>query len=219
MKRMVLILTIMALILAFSNVSVAEITEKGVKVGLNLANIGGSDAKDNFMGESPSNKMGFAAGAYILYPMNESITMRVEALYSQKGAKAEGTEDFSYYGYSGSIDYKIEATITYIEIPILFQYDIQSSGNMKPCVFAGPYLAMKMGAKLKVTVEDDTETDDIEDVKGMDYGIIVGVGAKLTEKISVDARYSMGLTSIDDSDEDFDLKNKVIAITAGYALN
>lgn len=215
---MVLILTIVALVLSFSNVSVAQITEKGVKVGLNLANASGDDIEDT------KNKMGFAVGGYILYPLNETITMRVEAMYSQKGAKMEGempmyttTSTWPYYTVE-MVDYTATMSIDYIEIPILFQYDIQSSGTMVPCVFAGPYLALKMSAKQKYEAGDESETEDLEDVRGMDYGIILGVGAKVTDKVSIDARYSMGLATIDD-EGDFDAKHKVIAITAGYALN
>ena len=220
MKRVVLILTILALMLSFSNVSIAQITEKGIKVGLNLANASGDDVEDT------KNKMGFAVGGYILYPLNETITMRVEAMYSQKGAKMEGEMPvvetlpyFPYYTYEMK-DYTATMSVDYIEIPVLFLYEIQSSGTMKPFVFAGPYLALKMSAKTKVEVEgEDSETEDMKDVKGMDYGIILGAGAKVTDKISVDVRYSMGLTSVDDSDADADIKNKVIAVTAGYALN
>ncbi|NQT25451.1 PorT family protein [candidate division KSB1 bacterium] len=219
MKRMVMILTIVALILSFSNVSMAQITEKGVKVGLNMANITGDEA-DELFPDDPENKTGFAIGGYVLYPLNETITMRIEALYSQKGAKASGEMDHGYYYYygGGSVDYKAEATVTYLEIPVLFQYDIESSGSMKPFVFAGPFLALKMSDKYKMTIDGDTESGDIDDLKGSDYGIVIGAGAKINEKIFIDLRYSMGMTTIVDID-DVDVKTKVIAIMAGYALN
>ncbi|NQT25448.1 PorT family protein [candidate division KSB1 bacterium] len=215
MKRMVLILTIMALILSFSNVSMAQITEKGVKVGLNLASATGDDVKD------AKSKTGFAVGGYVLYPLNESVTMQIEALYAQKGVKMEGEETITYYGYTMTYDYKSTINLTYIEIPVLFRYDIQSSGNMKPYIIAGPYIALTMGAKVKWESGDESGSDDIkDDIKGMDYGVILGAGVKVNEKISIDARYSMGLTSVDDSEHDAgDMKNKVISVTAGYALN
>ncbi|NQT25449.1 PorT family protein [candidate division KSB1 bacterium] len=234
MKRMLLILTIVALILSFSNVSMAQITEKGVKAGFYMANASGSDA-DDLTGDIFEKKArnGFAVGVYALYPLNESITLRPEVLYCQKGVKYEGsgTETVNM-GYGYTVDYEYDGTIdvslTYLEIPVLFQYDIASSGNMKPFVFAGPYLAFNMGAKMKMDMkvtamghtETESESEDMkDDVKSMDYGLVVGVGAKVTDKIHIDARYSMGMTSIDDTSDDLDLKNTVIAVTAGFALN
>ncbi|NQT25450.1 PorT family protein [candidate division KSB1 bacterium] len=225
---MVLILTIAALILSFSNVSMAQITEKGVKAGFYMANATGSDVDDVFgMDVDVKSKNGFAIGGYVLYPLNETITLRPEVLYCQKGAIWEGSESGSYNGYSYEAEITATANLTYLEIPVLFQYNIASSGTMKPFVFAGPYVALKMGAKMKIEqkitvmghTESESETDDMDDVKGTDFGLVIGVGAKVTDKIHIDARYSMGMTSIDDSSEDMDIKNKVIAITAGYALN
>ena len=64
MKRMVLILTILALILSFSNVSMAQITEKGIKAGFYMASAAGSDAKDMFGDEADlKSKNGFAGSS------------------------------------------------------------------------------------------------------------------------------------------------------------
>jgi serine/threonine-protein kinase len=55
------------------------------------------------------------------------------------------------------------------------------------------------------------------DVKIMDFGLIFGAGVEFG-KITVDARYNLGLTTIDDSEEEADVKNSVISIMVGYSF-
>ena len=63
---------------------------------------------------------------------------------------------------------------------------------------------------------------DIKDeVKSFDFGVVFGGGldfAAGSGSFVIDIRYTLGLTSVDDSGFDADLKNKVFSASIGYAL-
>jgi hypothetical protein len=57
----------------------------------------------------------------------------------------------------------------------------------------------------------------------MDFGLVVGGGVEIATggtggAVTADARYVLGLTSIDDSADEFDVKNGTIALILGYAF-
>jgi len=69
-------------------------------------------------------------------------------------------------------------------------------------------------------MEDDEE--DIDDVKSTDFGLVFGGGFdyEMGEGfLTFDARYALGLTSLDDSDLEEDIKNTGIMFMVGYGFN
>jgi hypothetical protein len=164
----------------------------GLKGGLNFANLTGDDSGD------PDSKLGFAFGGFYSHPITETFFIQPELLFTMKGAKEE------YMGYDFTYN------LNYIELPILAKMCFPMETFM-PNVFVGPALAFNMAA----TVEVDDESDDIEDVKGMDFGLVFGAGADIG-KFTVDGRFTMGLTTIFDVEGDPDVKNSVMSILFGY---
>ncbi len=206
-----LLITLLAVALAFvfvfpNSSSAQGLAAKGFIAGLNLANVTGDDA--DFPGISPSNSMGFTAGAFLVYNFSENLGIRPEVHYSQKGAKWEEGGD------------KVTAKVVYVDVPVLLQFAIPTEGGIKPILLAGPYVAFNMSAKLVYDVEGaDIPDEDIkDDVKSMDYGIMFGAGVVISDMLEITARYGMGLTSIDDSEDEMDMKNKIIQFTAGISL-
>lgn len=210
MKRAILVLTIFVLLLAVTNAGVSGgLSAKGIKGGLNMANLTGDD-----MDEAES-KMVYAAGIFAVLDINENLGLRPEVLYSLKGAKMEATE--------GGVDYKSSINMTYIDIPVLLQYSIPMDGSLKPCLFAGPSIGILMGAKWKIEAGGEEMEEDIkDDIKSTDLGLVVGAGLSLTDKISVDVRYSTSLSDISDDSgnegESGSVKNTVISVLLGISL-
>jgi hypothetical protein len=133
-----------------------------------------------------------------------NFLIQPEVLYTQKGAK---------YDEGGA-----EATVKldYVEVPVLFKGRF-GSGGVKPSVFAGPAVGFKVSAK----TEFDGEEEDIEDVKGTDFGIVFGAGLDLAAgpgSFIIDARYTLGLTTLDDSPDPGDVKNGVWSFSVGYTF-
>ena len=191
------------------------ITGKGVKIGLNSANLHGKDIEYiEYLYEGKlKSKLGFCFGGFITYNINEMFAIQPEILFTMKGAKIKE----EYYGDT----YKISINLTYLEIPVLAKLTIPTQGNIKPNIFAGPSLAIKLSSKAKAEYAGESEEEDIEDLKGIDFGLIIGIGIDFSldslakEKLSVDLRYTLGLTTIS-KEEDEDIKNSVISIMVGY---
>ena len=85
MKKLLLILLAVCIVLPASGFAQMGF---GFLAGINLANATGDDA-DMGMGIDPKMKLGLVGGAFAQMPLSDNLAFRVEALYSQKGAKYE----------------------------------------------------------------------------------------------------------------------------------
>jgi opacity protein-like surface antigen len=195
MKRF---LIAMALVVFMAGAASAEGMLFGIKGGINMANLAGDDIDDNEM------KMAFGGGIWMNYAFNEAFSLQPELLYMLKGADWDNG------------DYTIK--LSYIDLNILAKYSIPMEGNFAPYLFAGPSLGMNISAK----EEYKGESEDLDDVKSMDIGAMLGVGFDYMLEsggcISFDARYAMGLTTIDDSDSEDDVKTTGIMVMVGYGF-
>lgn len=208
MKRIIVTVLGVALVLTattgvFAQTALTGFTGKGFKVGLNLANITGGDAPDE-----TSMRMGFAGGGWITYAFSDLFAVQPELFYTMKGYK---------YDYTDPITLQTETytfKADYIEIPVLAKISLSGASNFKPNFYAGPSFAFLLSAK-------NGDTDVKDNMKSTDFGLIGGVGADYllgTGKITFDVRYNVGLTSTDDSGNDFDVKNSAITFLVGYGF-
>ena len=219
MKRT--LLTLIAVAMVFSLLLLGDsyaqgLTAKGLKAGLNIANFGGSDAENN------SSIMGFAVGGFVVWSFSDNFGIRPEILYSKKGSELKVEDETTLFPFTGTFN------LHYLEIPILFQYTIPTPGSFKPNIFIGPSLSIVLDSKVDLDVLGIGIEVDYEDIKTTDFGLVFGVGAVWNDKFTIDARYSLGLTSIDDTAKDdeeawiesppYDLKNNVISVMVGYSF-
>ena len=193
MKRF---LIAMALVVFMAGAASAEGMLFGIKGGLNMANLSGDDVEYNEM------RMAFGGGIWMNYAFTEAFSLQPELMYMLKGCKFEEVDD--------------PLALTYIDLNILGKYSIPMEGNFAPYLFGGPYLGFLMSA-------EDPDGEDIKDyMKSMDYGLMIGAGFdyKLESGgcILMDVRYAMGLTTIDDSEEEMDAKNTGIMVMVGYGF-
>ena len=86
-----------------------------------------------------------------------------------------------------------------------------------PSIYAGPSFGMLMSA--------DVEGVDVKDaVMSSDLGLVFGVDVKTPIKLTVDARYNLGLMTTAKEFEFLgvtynpDVKNSTISLMVGYAL-
>ena len=107
-----------------------------------------------------------------------------------------------------------------MEIPILAKY--MFGGNNGPQFFAtaGPSFGFGLNGKIKATGEDDEDLDFDENmITKLDISLSIGAGAQFAVgpgELFVDARYLLGLNSLDDSEDPEDSKNRGIGISAGF---
>jgi hypothetical protein len=115
--------------------------------------------------------------------------------------------------------------INYIEVPVLGKFWIPvSDPSMKPFVFVGPDVEFKVsctaeGAIIAVTGSEDCDKTNGEIMlKSTDFGVTGGAGVQFkagNQIVRIDARYTHGLTDINDSGDNRSIKNRAFAATIG----
>ena len=214
MKKVLLMAT-------FAIASVAGFSQArfGAQIGANFASqkISGDLDIYSFTGTG-SAKMAVIIGGFAQIPLSGSFNFRPELNYIQKHSKFDliGTSCF---------------TLNYLEIPLNFTYSLNAgSGN----VFfgAGPSIGFGMSGKVKdiypgvpetstnIKFDGKTyvslpDTDEDYHFKGLDFGLGFMGGYQLSNGLSFNLGYTIGLSNIDpNSGSSF--KNNGFAIKVGY---
>ena len=189
MKKLFTILTVIALT---TTTSLAQ-AQFGATAGLNMANVSGDDDMEGDM------KMGMHVGVSASFELSDAMTLKTGALYSMKGMQE-------------SLDGEtLKFNLDYIEIPVNLSFAVSDQMSL----MAGPYIGLLMSAK--VMYDGDELFDLKDDMRAMDFGINIEAGFAVTEVISINAGYQMGLTSLDE-DGDGDAKNSNILIGMTYSF-
>ena len=188
MKKLFTILTVLTLT---TTISFAQ-AQFGATAGLNMANVSGDDMDADM-------KIGMHVGVSASFELSDAMTLKTGALYSMKGMQdSEGGETVKF-------------NLSYIEIPANLSFAVSD----QMFLMAGPYIGLLMSAK--VMWDGDEVLDLKDDIRAMDLGINIGAGFAVTEVISINAGYQMGLTSLDD-EGDGDGKNANIHIGMTYSF-
>jgi len=144
----------------------------GIKGGVNISNVAGSDASGT------SSLVGFNAGAYLTIPVFvQHLSLQPELVYSAQGFKET----------TGGIT--TTQHLNYLNIPILFKYSVAGV-----FIETGPQAGILMSAKAKALGES---ADDKNTFYGADWAWVFGAGVKIPmTPISVDVRYNLGMSNI-----------------------
>jgi hypothetical protein len=121
-------------------------TSFGLKVGLNVANIGG-DARNT------DPRTGVHAGFFATAPISERFAIQPELLYSQQGFK---TDDFTY-------------TYHYLNIPLIFKGTISGGFHLQ----VGPQFGILLDAKRK---RGNITEDLSDNLNKYDGALALGLG-------------------------------------------
>jgi len=184
-----------------------EVKEIGISVGLNLADFHGADAN------GADTRTGFQGGGFISFPLSHYLAIQFGVGYSQQGAKVDVGG-----GTSGTFQ------LNYVQLPLFLKLSspLASNRSLRPHIYMGPVIGIKTGCKLKVagggvpTTEFQCDDPNLQvKTKSSDIALALGIGLDIGA-ISVGVRYQLGLTKIEDSSQPADIKNRVLAIMAGY---
>ena len=205
MKKLIILMILLLAISVSAQEPLTGLTGKGIKVGIGMANLTGDDV------EGLDMKMGINGGAFITYNFSPMFAIQPELLFTMKGAKEsiEGMDDDFKYKFN------------YLSMPILLKVCIPTESNIKPSLLVGPEVSMLMSAKASLGDESMDMKDALKDI---DFGLAFGGGIDVqmeTMKLTFDARYTLGLSSIDDSgegEESASVKNTNISVMVGLGF-
>jgi hypothetical protein len=177
----------------------------GVVGGLNFAKWTGDD-----VGSGAETRTGFHAGGVITVDLSPSLGIQSGLVYSQEGTSAD---------FGGGVTGKIQ--MDYLQIPVYLklQTTLQGSTPLRPHLYAGPALGVRVRCRVEASSGGTSASADCNDsgldTKSTEFGAHFGGGVDIG-RFTIGGRYQLGLSSIDDSGADADVKNSVFAITAGY---
>lgn len=143
---------------------------------------------------STKNRTGFHGGAFALFKFTK-IGIQPELIFSQQGTE---------FNYNGS---NAEANFSYINIPVILKLYTVAGINIQ----AGPQFGFLSKAEI-----DDSSAESF--YKSSDFSLGLGLGWDLPFRLTVDARYNLGLSEIEDGANENATKNQVWQISVGYKL-
>ncbi len=183
------------------------------------------------------NKTGYSFGIGYNIPVklsgNGLLSIQPEISYVQKGFKVDAEGEFFYEG-AYTLNTHQEYSIHYLEFPILAKYEL-GPDNFRFSVSVGPSVGFGLGGRYTsvATRTDEVETTELFNTKGdirffqskdpneanfdhnIDFGLQLGVGVSVFNKIAVDVRYGNSFTNIN---EYSDSKNRVLQVTVGVPI-
>ncbi|MEZ0541504.1 porin family protein [Fibrella arboris] len=189
----------------------------GPRVGLNLANFGGTDATSYGVptnaGSVSANRLlpGVEAGVGFMYSDISRFGFAVDVLYSQQGNQTKFT--------TNNVETTRNTRLNYLAAPITARYFLNRSGNFRPNVYAGIVPAVLLSAKQVDKPENATNTGNIDDrFRKGDLGLTAGFQANFRtgdrQRFTIDARYTYGVPNV--SVYTSNLHNQLITVGLGY---
>ena len=198
MKKIKILIVALASVFFFNRAQGQVQFSLGLKAGANFASIQVKDAKATW-----DNKTGFHGGAFALFKFT-MFAVQSEIIFSQQGSTV------TY----NSQDYK--ANFSYVNVPIIAKLYLPGGLNFQ----LGPQFGFLTGAQSDYDPISGTPGDtDLKDYyKNSDVSLGMGIGWDLPMKLTIDARYNLGLTDIDDNGSLEATKNQVFQLSVGYKL-
>lgn len=189
----------------------AQSIKFGLKAGLNVSSLSGTSA-------AMSSAYGVHAGGLVEFKILDKFAIQPEVLFSTQGAKSEETTNFG----TGIENQTSNIHLAYINIPLMAKYFVVQGLFVE----LGPQCSFLIDAKNKketittigTSVATISETENIKKtLKDFDISANVGVGYDILNKVIVQARYSIGLSNINDTySANSNIKNGVLQVSVGY---
>jgi hypothetical protein len=197
--RKILVVCLLVAGVFVSKITLAQVQfSLGIKGGVNFANINVSDPQATWDG-----KTGFHGGAFALIKVT-AFAVQPEVIFSQQGSKVSfNSQD-------------INANFSYLNVPIIAKFYLPLGLNLQ----LGPQFGFLTSAESDFNpVTGSLQTTDLTNYyKNSDVSIGMGIGWDLPMKLSIDARYNLGVSEINDNASLSQTKNQVFQISLGYKL-
>lgn len=208
MKKLILGAAVFAII-GTATVKAQDEVSFGAKAGVNFAKLQGDNIED------ADGRTGFHVGAVVEIPITEKFSLQPEVMYSQQGLQQDSRV--------GEVEVEQTLRLDYINIPVLGKYYVVDGLSLE----VGPQFGFRVNAESVIEidgdnggVELDNEVNLEDETASFDLGAAVGAGYELNNGIFFQARYAIGLSNVDDSDEgglfEDDLTNSNLQLSVGF---
>jgi hypothetical protein len=180
----------LAVALAGTFAAQAQGIDFGIKAGANFANFNGDVNSDGITN--------FHAGAALELNLVPTFSIQAEGLYSSQGAEAKYEETVGGAIVTGAR----ELNLDYISVPVMAKFYILPD---RLSVMAGPQFSFLV-----------SDAEEAFDAQKFDLAAAGGVELKIIAGLFAQARYTIGLTEVYDSEYTGNAKNAVFQLSVGY---
>lgn len=158
MKNILRIAACSATLLFVQQSVVKAQVDLGIKAGISIPNLTGGKS-DNPINSGYGSRSGLDVAIHAEYHLTKQFSIQPELRYSQQGGKKNGKQAFTppaeltqgvppemipQYFYA---NYKSEAKINYLMLPILAKYNFSLGEHWGLYVAAGPFVSLRLSAK------------------------------------------------------------------------
>ena len=167
----------------------------GIKAGADINKINGKSFKDEF-------SYGYQLGAFAELGLTEKFGIQPEVLFSQ--VNVDTSNDFSQvYKLNGLSDVKLK----YLKIPVLLTF--------KP----NPFVSLQAGPQFGVLLDKSRNlvNNGKNAFKDGDFSMVGGIQLNIS-KLRVYGRYALGLSNLNDIDDQSKWKSQSFQVGLGIAL-
>lgn len=181
------LLLISALLIGITTINAQE-SRYGIRIGANLSSI----SSDDITGDLDKNRIGVVVGFFADYALTQKLRLQPELQYSGQGNKDK------------------DLRVNYLQVPIIFKYNITDLINVQ----LGPQ------AGIKIWEWEDNQAN-IADFSTFDFAGVAGIGVNITDNFFVDLRYAFGLSNVFDKDGssiEIDGTSRNLQLSVGYRL-
>jgi len=198
MKKIKILVILLTSALFFNQAKAQVQASLGIKGGVNFSSIDVTDARATWDG-----KTGFHLGAFALFKVT-AFAIQPEIIFSQQGSKVNFQSQ------------DIDANFSYLNVPIIAKFYLPLGLNFQ----LGPQFGFLTTAEsdYNPVTGSQGDTDLKEYYKNSDVSLGMGIGWDLPFRLSIDARYNLGLTEINDNASLAATKNQVFQLSLGYKL-
>ncbi|RZK37429.1 MAG: PorT family protein [Hymenobacter sp.] len=209
MKKIILSLALLA---GAAGVAHAQTGVKyGLKGGFNTSTFSGADSKGS------NYKVGFNAGVLLNFGVSDNFSIQPEFVYSQKGVNIKD------YSYGGNTTNRNKTTLGYLDVPIMFRYNIGQDGKGL-YVEVGPQGSFALHARS--FIEDvngneiaGTRTTNTDPLNKVIIGYAGGLGYQITSGLGLNVRYTGGFSQVYKQNPGaLNVHNSVFQFQVGYAF-
>lgn len=167
---------IITFFLLFSLCAKGQVPSLGIKGGANISILNIDDIEDE------NSEIGFHSGIVVKLPLDLSLFVQPELLYSQKGANAFIT------------DQEVKIKLNYLELPVMVKLRLTNKIN----IHGGPYASYLLSKSIEL--EDpgnELIRPDREDFHRFDFGIALGAEYSFLQ-FDIGFRYNSSILEVGD---------------------
>ena len=169
----------------------SSLMAQGIGLGLKA---GANFADQKITDLSTDSRTGFHGGAYLILAFSEKWAIQPEVYFSSQGSEVPDLGEVR--------------DLDYFTIPVLLRWKPINLISIE----GGPQFSTLLSAV-------DKNGDNIkEDFKNSDFGMALGGTVHLPLGLNAGIRYVWGFTDVNDLQDDFEVKNRMFQIYAGWTF-